>query len=116
MQKRRGDFERELPSGPQAAEEVHGHDGFGSCSRCRGDAGEEEDAAEEGVSSGKDAVEDDGDVGEEFGDDIEGALLFKSDAFMHTYAIVYIQERDTYPKQCKEQTHSLHPAPDPTAN
>lgn len=75
MQHRRRDLERHRPPRPQAPEEVHrDHRLRGSAYEGR-DAGETEELAEEVVRGWIYAVEDYGDVGEEFGDDVEGACF-----------------------------------------
>lgn len=73
MQQRSHDLERQLPLRPEAAEEVEDDDCFGEGAEGGGDAGEEEESGEEEVPCGVDAVEDYGDVGEEFADDVECA-------------------------------------------
>lgn len=72
MQERRDDFEGELPLIPEGAEEVEDDEGFGEGAEEGGAGAEEEEAGEEEVAGRVDAVEDHGDVGEEFADDVEG--------------------------------------------
>lgn len=93
----RGDFEGQGPVVPEGAEEplkrcvsrcvfgiarggswksgqtYHGYDGLGQCPEEGGDHGELEDAGEKLVLLRIDAVENDADVWEEFGDNIKGA-------------------------------------------
>ena len=78
MQQRRGDLEGNLPTVPQTSKEPHGHDGLAECAGRRRDAREEEDATEEVVAIGIDAVQNDGDMGEELGYEIEGSYGQKS--------------------------------------
>lgn len=73
MQDGRDDFEGELPLGPEGAEEVEDDEGFGDGAEQGGGEGEGEEAGEEAVVRRAQAVEDDGDVGEEFADDVECA-------------------------------------------
>lgn len=71
VQYRRPDLEGQLPLLPQAAEEVEDDDCFAQGAEGGDDAGEEEEPREEEVRGRVDAVEDDGDVGEKFADDVE---------------------------------------------
>lgn len=96
MQHGRGDFESDGPAIPEGAKKVHGED----CLEDRADEGgahtDAEELAEEVVARGVDAVENDCDVGEEFGDDVEG-----------TYKLISsnqsIERRGTsYPILCTE--------------
>lgn len=73
VQDGRDDLEGELPPGPEGAEEVEDDEGFGQGAEEGGGGGEAEEAGEEEGAGGVEAVEDDGDVGEEFADDVEGA-------------------------------------------
>lgn len=73
MQHRRNDFKCELPLRPEGAEEVEDYEGFGKGTEEGGDGGEEEESGEEEVAGGVQAVEDYGDVREEFAYDVECA-------------------------------------------
>ena len=73
MQDGGDDFEGELPLRPEGAEEVEDDESFGDSAEEGGGEGEEEEAGEEEMVGGVEAVEDDGDVGKEFADDVEGA-------------------------------------------
>ena len=73
VQDGRHDLERELPLRPEGAEEVEDDEGLGEGAEEGGGEGEGEEAGEEEVAARAEAVEDDGDVGEEFADDVEGA-------------------------------------------
>ena len=66
-------FESELPLRPEGAEEVEDDKGFGHGAEEGGGEGEDEEAGEEDVAGWVEAVEDDGDMGEEFADYVEGA-------------------------------------------
>lgn len=72
VQDGRHDPERELPLVPEGAEEVEDDEGFGEGAEEGGQGAEEEEAGEEEVAGGVDAVENHGDVGKEFADDVEG--------------------------------------------
>lgn len=71
MQHGRGDFERYGPAIPETAKQIHGENCFEDCADEGGAHTDAEELAEEVVSRGVDAVEDDCDVGEEFRDDVE---------------------------------------------
>lgn len=73
MQQRGGYFESQLPSVPEVPEKIHGHYCFNYGPSCRRQTREEEDSSQERVSIWVDTVQDNGDMGEEFGDDIESA-------------------------------------------
>ncbi len=75
MQDRGDDLESELPLRPEGAEEVEDDEGFGNGAEEGGGEGEAEEAGEEEVAGWVDAVEDDGDVGKEFADYVEGAWV-----------------------------------------
>lgn len=75
MEERRRDLEGERPARPQRPKEPHCNDGFRERADERGDHGEAEELAEEGVRVWEDAVEDDGDVREKLGDDVESAWV-----------------------------------------
>ena len=60
---------------PEGAEEVEDDERFGDGAEEGGGEGEEEEAGEEEVAVGVEAVEDDGDVGEEFADYVESAFV-----------------------------------------
>jgi hypothetical protein len=76
MQYRREDAKRHCPAIPRPAPKVHDDNGFGNRAAERDDHGCEEDFAEVVVVSGVHAVEDDGDVGPEFCEDVEHAWGF----------------------------------------
>lgn len=73
VEKRSGDLKHKLPPRPQAAKQIHCDNRLDHCPDGRGDAGEQENSAEEVVSSREDAVEDNGYMGTEFGYEVEGA-------------------------------------------
>ena len=75
MQHGRYDLEGELPLRPEGAEEVEDHEGFGYGAEEGGAEGEEEEPREEEVSGRVEAVQDDGNVGTEFADYVEGAWV-----------------------------------------
>lgn len=64
MQYRGDNFEGKPPPVPRACEKPHCHNRLGDCSQCGCKTGNEEDLAEEVVSFGEDAVENDSDVRE----------------------------------------------------
>lgn len=77
MQHRCHQFECQLPSAPQTAEEVKDDDGFADSAEEGGHTSEEEEAAEEEMAGGIDPVEDYSNVREEFADNIEGTCTSK---------------------------------------
>lgn len=64
MQDRRDNLKCKPPPVPHACKQPHGHNGLGDCTQYGCKTGDEEDLAEEGVTFGEDAVENDSDVGE----------------------------------------------------
>ena len=73
VQDGREDLERQGPARPEGAEEPHDDGSFGQGADSGGEAGAAHYFAEEEVVRGIDAVEDYGEVGPEFGDDVESA-------------------------------------------
>ncbi len=73
MQHRSSDLEYNGPLKPQDSEEIHCQNGLRRCSNQRSDAGKSENLVKEFVLSRIDAVEDNGNVRQKFGDNIEGA-------------------------------------------
>lgn len=67
-----GDFEGYGPPIPEGPEEPHGQDGLEDCADEGGAHADAEKLAEEVVARGVDAVEDDCNMGEEFGDNVKG--------------------------------------------
>jgi hypothetical protein len=64
-------FEGYLPPIPESSEQPHRHNRLTSGTSCSRDAGEKKDRAEKLVTIRPDAIENDGNVGEEFGHYIE---------------------------------------------
>lgn len=75
MQHRCHNFECQLPSAPQTAEEVEDDDGFADSAEEGRDTSEVEEAAEEEMTGGVDPVEDYSNVREEFADNIERTCI-----------------------------------------
>lgn len=72
MQDRSHDLEGELPSGPGLAEEDEDHDCLSYCTHCGYEESTEEEVGKKRVAVGEDAVEDEGNVEPEFGEDVKG--------------------------------------------
>jgi hypothetical protein len=91
---------------PQGSEEVHRQYGLCHGSReCR-DGSHAEQFAEESVGSGVNAVENDGDMRKEFGNDIEGTLKEEQVSIRSTREgpdwEVGLLRATTYPTLCRE--------------
>lgn len=73
VQQRCGHFEGNLPAIPETSKQPHRHHSLTCGASCGGNAGEKKDVSEKSVTCRKDAIEDDGNVWEEFGYYIESA-------------------------------------------
>ena len=67
------DFEAKLPFRPRLAEECEDHDCLGNGAHDGDEEGAEEEVGKEGMAISEDAVEDEGNIEPEFGENVKGA-------------------------------------------